>query len=150
MLLLIKQEKVIYTGDLVPKLKVCRRTIYNLLRLYDEGGLEGMITIRQRGGIPPWITEQTKQAIASMLANPTTTITSCVELLAWVHKNYQSNTSDQVLYKHCRKHHNSTLKVSRKSHYKKDKDAERTFKEENFQVNYVKLKAVHLRISLTW
>ncbi|MCY4562838.1 MAG: hypothetical protein OXC03_11220 [Flavobacteriaceae bacterium] len=87
-----------------------------------------MIAIRQRGGIPPWITEQTKQAIASMLANPTTTITSCVELLAWVHKNHQSNTSDQVLYKHCRKHHNSTLKVSRKSHYKKDKDAERTFK----------------------
>jgi len=73
---------VIYTKDLVPILKVCRKTIYHLLRLHYQGGLKELLAIRQRGGIWPWITEQSKEAIASMLANPSTTITSYVELLA--------------------------------------------------------------------
>jgi len=127
--------------DLVPKLKVCRKTIYNWLRLYEQGGLEELLAIRKRGGIPPWITEQTKQAIAAMLADPKTTITSYVELLAWVHKNHQSNISYQVLYNHCRKHHNSVLIVSRKSHHKKDKDAEQTFKEEKLPSKLREIKS---------
>jgi len=119
MLLLLKQGKVTYSRDLIPRLKVCRRTIYHWLRSYDEGGLKELLAIRKRGGIPPLITEQTKKAIAAMLADPKTTITSYVELLAWVHKNHQSNISYQVLYNHCRKHHNSVLIVSRKSHHTK-------------------------------
>ncbi|MCY4561169.1 MAG: hypothetical protein OXC03_02420, partial [Flavobacteriaceae bacterium] len=63
------------------------------------------------------------------------------ELLAWVHKNHQSNISYQVLYNHCRKHHNSVLIVSRKSHHKKDKDAERTFKEEKLPSKLCEIKS---------
>ena len=65
-----------------------------------------------------------------MLANPSTTMTSYVELLAWVYLNHQSNISYQVFYNHWRKHHNSVLIVSRKSHHKKDKEAIKEFQEE--------------------
>ncbi|MCY4561012.1 MAG: helix-turn-helix domain-containing protein [Flavobacteriaceae bacterium] len=51
---------MIYTKDLVPILRFCRKTIYQWLRLYEQGGLEELVTIRQRAGIPLWITEQTK------------------------------------------------------------------------------------------
>ncbi|MCH2218581.1 MAG: hypothetical protein MK076_11035, partial [Flavobacteriales bacterium] len=34
MLLLIHQRKVIYTKDLIPRLKHCRKTIYNWIKLY--------------------------------------------------------------------------------------------------------------------
>ncbi|MCY4561301.1 MAG: hypothetical protein OXC03_03110 [Flavobacteriaceae bacterium] len=110
------------------------------LRLYEQGGLKELLAIRQQGGIRPWITEQTKEAIASMLANPSTTIISYVKLLDWVHKNHRSNISYQVLYNHCRKHHNSVLIISRISHHKKDEEATREFKEENLPGKLFEIK----------
>ena len=76
------------------------------------------------------IEERTKVAIAEKLADPLTTMTSYVELLDWVHREYQSNVKYTTLYKHCREHHNSVLIVSRKSHHKKDKEAAKKFKED--------------------
>ena len=128
MLLLIKQGKVIYTKDLVPKLKVCRKSIYNWIQLYREGSLDKLLTINKGGNNTPLIEQQTKLALQEKLSDPSTQITSYVELLAWVHNNYQSNVNYAALYKHCRVHHKSVLKVARKSHHKKDEQAVEAFK----------------------
>lgn len=127
-LLLIKQGKVTYTRDLSQKLKYERRTIYNWLKIYKTKGLEGLVIVNSGGNNTRLINEITKSALSEKLADPNTTITSYVELLEWVQSNYQPNITYATLYKHCRVHHRSKLKVSRKSHHKKDDEAVEAFK----------------------
>ena len=52
MLLLVKQEKVTYTKDLVSRLKVSRRTIYNWMSLYAQYGLKELLASKKRVVIP--------------------------------------------------------------------------------------------------
>lgn len=123
MLLLIHQRKVIYTKDLIPRLKHCRKTIYNWIKLYREGGLESLLASTKGGNNTPLIEQCTKVALADKLSDTSTQITSYTELLHWVQQHYQSNINYATLYKHCRVHHHSVLKVARKSHHKKDEKA---------------------------
>jgi transposase len=128
MLLLIRQRKVVYTKDLVPRLKHCRKTIYNWIKLYRAGGLESLLCSTKGGNNAPLIEQRTKVALAEKLSDPSTQITSYTELLHWVQQHYQSNINYATLYKHCRVHHHSVLKVARKSHHKKDERAVEAFK----------------------
>jgi len=127
-LLLIKQGRVIYTRDLSQKLKYDRRTIYNWLKTYKSKGLEGLVVVNSGGNNTRLISDVTKSVLSKKLADPNTTITSYVELLEWVQANYQTDITYSTLYKHCRVHHKSKLKVSRKSHHKKDDQAVEAFK----------------------
>ena len=128
MLLLIKRNQATYTKDLVPRLKHCRKSIYNWINLYRQGGLELLLSSNKRGNNTPLITPSTKVALAEKLSDASTPVTSYVELLDWVQTHHQSNINYAALYKHCRVHHNSVLKVSRKSHHKKDQQAVEAFK----------------------
>ena len=128
MLILIQQKKAVYTKDLVPKLKHCRKTIYNWIKLYREGGLELLLLSTKGGNNTPIIEQHTKQALAEKLSDPSTQVTSYTELLNWVQEHHQSNINYATLYKHCRVHHHSVLKVARKSHHKKDEQAVEAFK----------------------
>ena len=127
-LLLIKQGKVVYTYELAKKLKRERKTIYNWLKLYDQEGLDSYLKVKSRGSRREEISEEVKQALSVQLSNPSTTITSYVELLNWVEKNFGVLLNYKTLYSHCRKHHQSVLKVARKSHHKKDDLAVEAFK----------------------
>lgn len=127
-LLLIKQGKVTYTYELANKLKRERKTIYTWLGLYQKQGMSGYLTIKSRGGPKGLITTEVKEGLKAKLSDSTTTITSYVELVFWVEETYGLKLNYKTLYGHCRKHLKSKLKVSRKSHYKKDKDAEESFK----------------------
>lgn len=128
MLILIHQNKAVYTKDLVPQLKYCRKTIYNWIKLYNSGGLELLLSSTKGGNNTPLIKQHTKAALAEKLSDPSTQVTSYTELLDWVQQHYQSNINYATLYKHCRVHHNSVLKVARKSHHKKDEQAVEAFK----------------------
>ncbi len=127
-LLLIKQGKVSYTYQLANKLKRERKTIYNWLKLYQQEGIRSYLKIKSRGARREEIPEQVKQALAVQLSNPSTTITSYVELLEWIEDNFGVLLNYKTLYSHCRTDHKSVLKVARKSHHKKDIKAEEAFK----------------------
>jgi len=127
-LLLIKQCKVTYTYQLAKKLKRERKTIYNWLKLYQQEGISSYLKIKSRGLRKEQISEQVKQGISEQLSNPSTTITSYVELLDWIEQHFSIEVNYKTLYSHCRTYHNSVLKVSRKSHYKKDYQAVEAFK----------------------
>ncbi len=128
MLILILREKAVYTRDLVPQLKYCRKTIYNWIKLYRDGGLEPLLSSTKGGNNTPLIEQRTKEALAEKLSDPSTQITSYTELLNWVRQHHRSNINYATLYKHCRVHHHSVLKVARKSHHKKDERAVEAFK----------------------
>lgn len=127
-LLLIKQEKVKYTCQLADKLKRGRRTIYNWLKLYSEKGIEEYLTVSPRGKTNDKLLPEEKSVIAAKLQDSSTDITSYVELLHWVNNQFQKDIPYHVIYKYCRSHLNSRLKIARKSHHKKDEQAVEAFK----------------------
>ena len=127
-LLLIKQGKAVYTYQLANKLKRERKTIYNWLKLYNKEGIDAYLKVKSRGSRREEISEEVRQAIAESLSNPSTTMTSYVELLEWIESNFGILLNYKTLYSHCRTHHKSVLKVARKSHHKKDEQAVEAFK----------------------
>lgn len=127
-LLLIKQDKVQYTYQLADKLKRGRRTIYDWLKSYQENGIEGYLTVLSRGKRKEKLTLEEKRAIALKLQDPSTGITSYVELLHWVNRQFRKDIPYHVVYNYCRSHLNSRLKIARKSHHKKDEQAVEAFK----------------------
>ena len=127
-LLLIKQCKVSYTYELANKLKRERKTIYNWLKLYDQEGIVSYLKIKSRGSRKEQIPIEVKNALSEKLSDSSTTITSYVELLQWVSTHCNLVLNYKTLYSHCRTHHNSVLKVARKSHHKKDAQTLEAFK----------------------
>ncbi|GAA3627062.1 helix-turn-helix domain-containing protein [Flavivirga jejuensis] len=127
-LVLIKQGHVSYTYQLAKKLKRERKTIYNWLKLYDQEGLNSYLKIKSRGSRKEQIPNEVKEAISVKLSDSSTTITSYVELLEWIESHFDLVLNYKTLYSHCRTHHNSVLKVARKTHHKKDDQAVEAFK----------------------
>ena len=125
---MIKQGKVTYTYQLAKKLKRERKTIYNWLKLYQQEGITSYLKVKSRGSRKEQIPVSVKLALSEKLSDPSTSITSYVELLDWIETNYHLELNYQTLYSHCRTHHNSVLKVARKSHHKKDDLAIEAFK----------------------
>ncbi len=68
MLLLIQEKKVVYTRDLVAKLKYCRKSIYNWIELYRNGGLEQLLASTKGGNNTPVIEPHTKLALQKKLS----------------------------------------------------------------------------------
>ena len=127
-LLLIKQGKVAYTYQLARKLKRERKTIYNWLKLYEREGIESYLRIKSRGSGRERIPDEMRQAVSERLSDPLTTITSYVELLDRIEQRFGTVLNYKTRYSHCRKHHDSVLKVARRSHHKKDDRAAEAFK----------------------
>lgn len=127
-LLLIKQGKCKYTKEVAKKVKYDRRSVYNWLKMYEEGGLDNLCTVSSGGNNTKLLKESTIKEIDKLLNNPNSTITSYVELLSILSETTQKDITYSALYQHCKSKHYSKLKVARKSHHKKDEQAVEAFK----------------------
>lgn len=127
-LLLIKTKKCLYVKHVAKCVKYDKDTIHCWIRIYQNGGLAELLTMNSGGNGIKKISEPTHNALAEKLNDPSTTVTSYVELLNWVREHYQSDLKYGALRKYCRHHFKSKLKVARKSHIKKDPMAEEVFK----------------------
>jgi hypothetical protein len=131
LLILLKQqaEDFKYPYQLSEKLKYTRKTIAGWIKLYNEGGINRLllgnyVRVKEEQRT---ITKEISNSISELLENTHTTITSYVELQKWIEDNHHK-VQYSALYYHCRKHFKSRLKVSRKSHHKKDEEAVSFFK----------------------
>jgi transposase len=127
-LLLIKSGKYKYKREWSSKLGYCEHTIKRWLSLYEKDGYSSYLQVNFKGNAVKKISNELSEAIFKELNNPKTTITSYVELFALMKEKYKVDFPYITLYDHCRKKYNSVLKVSRKSHYKKDEEAVEAFK----------------------
>ncbi len=127
-LILIKSGKVEYQSELASKLGFTEKTIREWLKRYQSYGLSSLITLRVGGNRKLSFGESTKDFITQRLSDPQTTITSYVELQQLILDNCGEEINYKTLYGYCTRHFNSKLKVSRKSHYKKDDQAIEAFK----------------------
>ena len=67
-------------------------------------------------------------SIDKKITDVKTTITSYVELKLLLEQELSQEIQYGALYSYCRRKYKSKLKVARKSHYKKDENAEAFFK----------------------
>ncbi|MDX1284854.1 MAG: helix-turn-helix domain-containing protein [Draconibacterium sp.] len=127
-LLMIKQGKVRYPAEIAQKLRFSRRAVYDWLKSYKEGGIEGYLAVSSRGKRDEKLTNDEKETIADKLKDTSTDITSYVELTHWASQQFGREIPYHVIYKFCRFKLNSRLKIARKSHHKKDEQAVEAFK----------------------
>lgn len=128
MLILLKKGTYIYRKSLSKKLARRPNTIGHWIQLYDTQGLPGLLRIESGGNNTRTISSKAKVFIEAKVNNPQTTITSYKELQALIKEDLNEEIPYGALYTHCRRKLKTKLKVSRKSHYKKDPTAEAVFK----------------------
>lgn len=128
MLLLIKQGKAVYQIHLASKLGFTEKTIREWLKRYASEGLNALITIKVGGNRESAIPKHILIWIEQQLNNAHTTITSYVELQQLILDNFNVSINYKTLNGYCTRVFKSKLKVSRKSHYKKDELAVEAFK----------------------
>ena len=127
-LLLLKKGKASYKSELAIKLGFTEKTIREWLKLYETEGLSSLLKIRVGGNHASVLSSKAKIFLEEQLNNPQTTITSYVELQQLLYDTLGEQVNYKTLYGYCTRVFNSKLKVSRKSHYKKDEQAVEVFK----------------------
>lgn len=127
-LILLKQGKFCYQSKLASKLGFTEKTVRDWLKSYSTNGLNDFIAIKVGGNNTRHLSDECITYIADKLLDSNTTVTSYIELQALIEQELGEQVNYGALYAHCRRKHKSKLKVSRKSHYKKDPAAEAVFK----------------------
>lgn len=127
-LLLLKRGKVTYQSELAIKLGFTEKTIREWLKLYDSEGLSSLVQIRVGGNRDSILSSEIINFIKEHLNDEQTTITSYVELQQLIYETFGQDINYKTLYGYCTRVFSSSLKVSRKSHYKKDEQAIEAFK----------------------
>lgn len=128
MLYYIKESRYIFRSDISKKLGRRPNTVGFWIKLYEQEGLSGLIRIQSGGNNTKVISDKAIIYISDKLTTVNTTITSYVELQLLIEEELGQKIPYGALYTHCRRNHKSKLKVARKSHYKKDPEAELLFK----------------------
>lgn len=111
----------------MPK-KITIKTIRVQIQKYLRNGITSLLEVKSGGNNTRKISEKMALSIEQKLTDSKTTTTSYVELLKLLKEGLNESVDYGALYSHCRRKHKAKLKVARKSHYKKDENAEAFFK----------------------
>jgi len=127
-LLYLVTEKYHYQSAIAKKLGRNEKTIRDWLKLYSTGGFSALIEVKSGGNNTRTLSDKVITLIEQKVTDSKTTITSYVELKLLLEEQTNEHIAYGALYSHCRRKFKTKLKVARKSHYKKDPDAEAFFK----------------------
>ena len=129
LLILKKSQKPLSKTELATLLKVNHNTAQKWRKSYFENGIEGLLFEGRVGFKPSKINSEIHQAIEKRLSSPQEAFTSYVDLINWIVDNYiPGGINYHTVNKYVKRHFGAKLKVSRKSHVKKDPNAVATFK----------------------
>lgn len=124
----MKTKKYDFQSDIGKKLGRTEKTIREWLKAYSENGFSELMEIKSGGNNTRTISDRAIELIEKKVTDSKTTITSYVELQLMIEKELKEKIEYGTLYSHCKRKFQSKLKVARKSHYKKDENAEAFFK----------------------
>lgn len=130
MLIEIKKEQgnSFSKRDLAKRIGVDPNSITAWKKLYEQGGIEAIMSDKRVGFKPSIITVEEHKAIEKKLQDPKNGIRGYVELLDWVKTELSKKDLKYItLVKYVERHFGSKIKVARKSHVKKDDQAVETF-----------------------
>lgn len=127
-LLYLVTKKYHYQSDIAKKLGRTEKTIRDWLKLYATRGFDALITVKSGGNNTRTLSDKVIELIAEKVTDSSTRITSYIELQLLLEEQTGEKIAYGALYSHCRRKFKTKLKVARKSHYKKDPNAEAFFK----------------------
>jgi transposase len=130
MLLILKKSQVSLSKiELATILKINHNTAQKWRKSYCDNGINGLLFDGRVGFKPSIINSEIHQAIEKKLTSPKDAFTSYIDLINWIVENYIPNGINyHTVNKYVKRHFGAKLKVSRKSHIKKDPNAVDTFK----------------------
>ena len=127
-LLYLATKKYHYQSDIAKKLGRTEKTVRDWLKLYATSGFDALIKVKSGGNNTRTLSDKVIELMAQKVTDATTTITSYIELQLLLEEQTGENITYGALYSHCRRKFKTKLKVARKSHYKKNSNAEAFFK----------------------
>jgi transposase len=128
MLILSKQGKAVGKNELSQALGVNHNSVQAWRKRYEQGGIDALLQDKRGGNRPSVIDVETDKAIALKLSDPLNAPRSFKELQAWVDEHYIAGIHYQTLNKHVKRKYGARIKVARRSHVQKDKEAVEAFK----------------------
>lgn len=129
MLMIIKQSEFdLNKNELAEQVGVNHNSIQSWRTKYLSGGIKSLLSDGRIGFKPSVITKETHEQLRIKLNNPVGAFTSYVDLQHWVDSHFVKGINYNSLRHYVKKHFGAKLKVARKSHVKKDKEAGLIFK----------------------
>ena len=127
-LLYVLTKKYHFQSDIAKKLGRSEKTVRDWLKLYANEGFNSLIKVKSGGNNTKTLSDEVIRMIEEKVTDSNTTITSYIELKLFLEEQTKEKIAYGALYSHCRRKFKTKLKVARKSHYKKDQNAEAFFK----------------------
>lgn len=129
MLMVIKQSEFdLNKNELAQQVGVNHNSIQSWRKKYLSGGIKSLLADGRIGFKPSVITKETHEQLRIKLSNPVGAFTSFKELQHWVDTHFVKGINYNSLRHYVKRHFGAKLKVARKSHVKKDREAGQTFK----------------------
>lgn len=129
MLIVISQSEFdLNKNELASLVGVNPNSIQTWRNKYLLGGLKELLSDGRIGFKPSIISKETHEQIRIKLNNPEGAFTSYKDLQLWVDANFEKGINYNSLRHYVKRNFGAKLKVARKSHVKKDKEAVTIFK----------------------
>ncbi len=139
MLMIIKQSEVdLNKNELADQVGVNQNSIQKWRKRYQLGGIKDLLADGRIGFKPSVISKEAHEQIRVRLHNPEGAFTSFKDLQYWVDAQFKKGINYNSLRHYVKRHFGAKLKVARKSHVKKDKEAGHLFKKTSLK--FVKKK----------
>ena len=126
-------DKGISKRDLSQKTKLNHNTVQIWRKKYEAEGISAFLGDGRTGFKPSEITEEEHAAIGAKLNDPYNGLQGYMELKHWYESTYNKGVKYNTLLKYCVRHFQSSCKVARKSHLKKDTKQVDHFKKTSVQ-----------------
>ena len=107
---------------------VNHNSIQTWRNLYIKGGIESLMSHSNLGYKLSKITKTQEQALSEKLNNPHNGMVGFIELLDWFNETFQTSIKYKTFHGFVIRKFNAKIKVSRKTHIKKDAQAVEAFK----------------------
>jgi transposase len=121
-------ESGITKETLMQRVGVCGQSINNWRKAYHNGGLSQLLSHKKTGFKPSVFSPAEKAELGKLVENPKNGIVGYIELQRWVKEQFDKDVKYITLVKFMQHNFQTKIKVSRKSHIKKDVQAVEAFK----------------------
>ena len=127
-LILTKLNKFETRQQLATYLGVDLKTLYTWTKVYQEEGLEAMLTSSSGGQRRQKVTDNIKEKLEQKLHNSRSPLHGYTDAVLWVKKEFNVDINYHTLRSFMIVNFGTKLKQPRKSHYKKNEKAFAAFK----------------------
>lgn len=126
-LLLIKSGKFKTRQQVADNVFVHIRTLERWLSNYKEGGIDQMISDKPKNKGSKIITSEMHNALSDRVNDPKNPFLGYWDAQDWIKEEFDVDVKYQRIREYLIQHFKTKLKTPRKSHYKKDDEAEKAF-----------------------